>query len=1822
MSSRGISAPFEEAAIVGLGYRGTPEGRTRFIAQSTAQLQRLCASPTAQSDTVRFLLQEADKMIASPQTLDATPAVSIIAVLAELSKSAAVLKDAADLLWRSADRLNPSVVPFVTEVFTRVAFLGPSDAFGVVVERIIRTFASGADAPYIRKLFAVWLVEPITEHHPNLFLTRLHPFFSGVWAVARDMVEGENGRGAPRLKDAFARAVDLLRRVASSFPGIISDLNEKLRQHLKSKRDVDIIIGIAFMEPITMMRSTNNPISYAELWAVLWPLRDRTALRFQLLSAFVSLARFDSTSFTIDRRTEKEKQDASSSRQDHRNLVMDFVEDLWKRDNSLETSKQVLKFYLRLIAVKFPRETAFTEHQIDAYFLSTIRFKLVSRTATKVAGQHPLEGCWDVLTLLSRICRMFRLSQTVMDAQVAPCIIKVLEWGTLAPEIKETLPDMIRCFSPAQADKVLTLLLDIVSKTLSGRPFRPGASSLPEAATHDAARSTSTFKLVAEKLNPVQLFHHLHGPERVMSSGTDAADQVDRTEVALQTLATFGISDSDVMGDFIVQTLLPLLSHESVSVRLEVLRTLRVLAVPASGPSARATSRRSFAYVDVSSPALSRVASISVPTSLGGQSFTLMSPPGSPTNFARSIAAASDRGGSPDQIEVLSATRTNVVRQVVDALLATATSDPDSGVRAACLSVVCDDLLAHVQDPASLRFVFQSIVDSDSDVRLVAQRLMCLLEPRHQALVAPSLRRTLVAAFNRLSLPGVAESNPDEAIQNLCTLSTLLRYAPRTAEVYHKNVSVVLKSMHRYARVPLANEPLAAAIVSVMAAVTVGAGQLMDVESAELCLDIVSGLLDDNVPSALRSDALVTLSDLATHAPIDIASVKYRGSARARIFATRRILQSSSSALPLRMAALRSLGAVGAVDPDLLQQALEDSPAEGTKPPLPANSQSELPRDDSEEAAAGVLLAALGRLIVAATGRDDFDAVLRLHLRTLMAVIDGCRAADDSYTHVVAALVQVLHRMVPEGSSGGVSSTFFTTAYQLVRCVGVHLHESSDGGDDNAKKKVGVLPWDALVALAKKLNDQGDNNVRVCGVALVGVIVASPTGKAECAMYFKHLIPTLLDPTRLRASGAEGLVVPTIEVLSHVPSHLPQFRSQIIAWIRGYLGRPSVSVQCATDLARFIRYMCHSGVHLREYAATIMRPLLDVLPKFAASSEFLHEAFGVFASIAKQIHTDFAPFLEAIPNDLLMRDQPVMIRTFRRLWAAIGRSTMRSGPLATRNRWRDIDCGLSPTEVEEYFPNLAQRTHAVTKATLTWGESDSPQFVPKELVDDGSHSDVQRPERPLDEDAERVLAAVASTPESTPAFLHALMATFLEVSPYRVLRSVSEPHSEAAKPIVQSVFFPGFRAVWRRAGADLRKVLCSCILELLDKQLADEHALLLLGLAEYMKMVGNPLYIDPPVLAPIALRHEAAAKALHWEEESFLAERDVAERTGETTSLVRHAEELIMMYGKVNSSASAIGLLRTLKLPNDVKQVLTEESLINLRRYDEALAVKQRSEALPPRPRAMSRISDNGIMHRPVHSRVRSGSNFADVSFSLPGTVLVEDHSRMKCHYMLGQMGAVLQVRLPTEAPDEEDTARQMVRLAADAAIALGDWGALERAIDNPNFVHDSVPYCIASCVLEIHRRKYFEASVLIDRGRRLLVDEVGSLLGESYTRAYESVVAAQQLVELEETIQVFSTAPDARDAARCRVEQLWSRRLALVSWDVHTWRRLLMTRRLLVSPSQDIANRLQFCDLCAENRMPQLRCAALMEMAGRTPSIEELASGVFDARLAANYAD
>lgn len=95
--------------------------------------------------------------------------------------------------------------------------------------------------------------------------------------------------------------------------------------------------------------------------------------------------------------------------------------------------------------------------------------------------------------------------------------------------------------------------------------------------------------------------------------------------------------------------------------------------------------------------------------------------------------------------------------------------------------------------------------------------------------------------------------------------------------------------------------------------------------------------------------------------------------------------------------------------------------------------------------------------------------------------------------------------------------------------------------------------------------------------------------------------------------------------------------------------------------------------------------------------------------------------------------------------------------------------------------------------------------------------------------------------------------------------------------------------------------------------------------------------------------------------------------------------------------------------------------------------------------------------------------------------------------------------------------------LAAEASWHMGQWGEMSEYLTKPSSskdTPDATRTAFLNAVLAIHQKNYTFALSMVDEARGHLSGDLAVLAGESYDRAYENMVMAQQLTELEEVIQ------------------------------------------------------------------------------------------------------
>lgn len=194
---------------------------------------------------------------------------------------------------------------------------------------------------------------------------------------------------------------------------------------------------------------------------------------------------------------------------------------------------------------------------------------------------------------------------------------------------------------------------------------------------------------------------------------------------------------------------------------------------------------------------------------------------------------------------------------------------------------------------------------------------------------------------------------------------------------------------------------------------------------------------------------------------------------------------------------------------------------------------------------------------------------------------------------------------------------------------------------------------------------------------------------------------------------------------------------------------------------------------------------------------------------------------------------------------------------------------------------------------------------------------------------------------------------------------------------------------------------------------------------------------------------------------------------------------------------------------------------------------------------------------------------------------------------------------------------RKAVRMCAQAAWRLGQWGELERyaaqlvggeqaaaaPMTGSTSSEGSFPLidfdgAFYSAVLHVHRKEWTDAANLIDAARRAMDGRLTALMAESYSRAYPSMVTAQALAEMEEIVEFRKTEERAHatalrhptnrhsavEARKCLLS-VWRKRLAGCRVDAEVHASILAVRSLVLGPADEVDSTLTLSELSRQSQ-------------------------------------
>ncbi|RLN57430.1 hypothetical protein BBP00_00007511 [Phytophthora kernoviae] len=427
----------------------------------------------------------------------------------------------------------------------------------------------------------------------------------------------------------------------------------------------------------------------------------------------------------------------------------------------------------------------------------------------------------------------------------------------------------------------------------------------------------------------------------------------------------------------------------------------------------------------------------------------------------------------------------------------------------------------------------------------------------------------------------------------------------------------------------------------------------------------------------------------------------------------------------------------------------------------------------------------------------------------------------------------------------------------------------------------------------------------------------------------------------------------------------------------------------------------------------------------------------------------------------------------------------------------------------------------------------------------------------------------------------------------------------------------------------------------------------LLNLAEFMEHDVEALPIDIRELGELAQKCHAYAKALHYKELEFHTSPStciealisINNQLGQPEAAVgilkyaqAHHSSVIQVketwFEKLQDWRAALALydrrLEYAQQHGGENQGLDIDICIGKMRCLEALGKWEELSALaaqvwsalqssahdstrsgaPPsrgRPLSAGRVPSNvGTSGAASNRSLRRGSSNYGSSSSLASG---------------GGISSSSSYQLTDDRLDEATALKRVAMLGARASWCLSQWDNMtqyvtecsaQNANDNSGVIsraangnthgygyghghgafggdHDLTELSLYQSVLAVHQGNFEQASTLIDATRKTLDTKLGALVGESYSRAYRSMVTLQQLSELEEVVtykKLRAQISKGEEAARYKrhLMHMWRDRLAGCKRVVEVWQQLIAVRALILSPHENIDAYLQFASLCRQS--------------------------------------
>ena len=372
----------------------------------------------------------------------------------------------------------------------------------------------------------------------------------------------------------------------------------------------------------------------------------------------------------------------------------------------------------------------------------------------------------------------------------------------------------------------------------------------------------------------------------------------------------------------------------------------------------------------------------------------------------------------------------------------------------------------------------------------------------------------------------------------------------------------------------------------------------------------------------------------------------------------------------------------------------------------------------------------------------------------------------------------------------------------------------------------------------------------------------------------------------------------------------------------------------------------------------------------------------------------------------------------------------------------------------------------------------------------------------------------------------------LNKSPSRILRGCSSlDHAQLRKDL----FNVAFLSCWVELDQLHQDELIKELKNALEFENAPELTLAILNLAEFMEhSEKGPLPLDHLLLGKVAEKNGAYAKALYYRESALMSHEPGSKEIPEIL------ESLLHVNTKLQNYDAATGVLKL--APADVVDESWYESLGQwenaLKKYNNRVG----SAVEPKHVIGKMRCLEGMAEWEELHQLVKDVWGRTDY--------LTNDYPEM-----IGDLGV-------------------------KACWALQNWDEMNTYISA--LPSTSLKQTYYKAAYSLHRKENFNAMRLIQECRDLVDNDLTTLVKESYSRAYGTLVELKHFSEMEEVISYNFLRPRQES-----IKQMWRDRLLGGQPNVHDWQSSLLVHSLAIRPEDNEVTLLKFAGLCMrQNKM------------------------------------